>query len=109
MRISDWSSDVCSSDLRQLALDLVHRADAGAGLHRRRVDALVGDQLLHGDVGPVERLVGAVLVADLPGEDVVVVAARPVRALGLAGEKIGRGRVGKACVSTCRSRWSPYN
>src|SRR3546814_11779283 len=24
-------------------------------------------------------------------------------------EKIGRACVGKECVSTCRSRWSPYN
>src|SRR3546814_12207492 len=26
-----------------------------------------------------------------------------------SGDKIGRAAVGKECVSTCRSRWSPYH
>src|SRR3546814_1092626 len=28
---------------------------------------------------------------------------------GLISNEIGRARVGKECVSTCRSRWSPYH
>src|SRR3546814_11153810 len=67
MRISDWSSDVCSSDLR------------------------------YGD-------------ADRPGDD--------HEDRDVAGRRQGRReddarseerRVGKECVSTCRSRWSPYH
>src|SRR3546814_14285092 len=29
--------------------------------------------------------------------------------LGATAEEIGRARVGKECVSTCRSRWAPYH
>src|SRR3546814_3712207 len=39
MRISDWSSDVCSSDLQQLTID---RADIGIGAHRSNRDLLAG-------------------------------------------------------------------
>src|SRR3546814_3445635 len=61
MRISDWSSDVCSSDL-----DIVDLA--GRIGRPREIDDEIGD-LLRSE----ER------------------------------------RVGKECVSTCRSRWSPYH
>src|SRR3546814_3753716 len=83
MRISDWSSDVCSSDL----------AD-----HARPVDGHI------------------------------VVAVQPFGLQGGAGRGVGlwpgaaddddcgghhfrseERRVGKECVSTCRSRWSPYH
>ena len=40
---------------RQLALDLVERGDALAGLERTGVHALIGDQLLDGDVGLARR------------------------------------------------------
>src|SRR3546814_2624197 len=79
MRISDWSSDVCSSDL-----PLFHpAADVPAGA-RGRVDLRAG-----------RRLAGLPLAAD-----------------GLLGHRQARSeerRVGKECVSTCRSRWSPYH
>src|SRR3546814_6525397 len=69
MRISDWSSDVCSSDLP------------------------LADQEI------VEHLVG-LLVDD---RDPV---GRAQRHEGVRSEE---RRVGKECVSTCRSRWSPYH
>ena len=79
---------------RELALDLVEGSDALAGLERAGVDALIGDQLLDGDVGLAEGRIGRVLVAHLPGEDVVVVLARAVRALGLVLEILAQhGRV----------------
>src|SRR3546814_14294191 len=99
MRISDWSSDVCSSDLGALvaphpptvvALDgVVQDASAQGGLASGRVE---GDRALEDLVEAGEGL-GA-------GEE---------------GNDVGRllrseeRRVGKECVSTCRSRWSPYH
>src|SRR3546814_6482760 len=66
MRISDWSSDVCSSDLLVSSRPTIRRR-----WHEPHVDFL-----------------------------------------GFAFRKAGRSeerRVGKECVSTCRSRWSPYH
>src|SRR3546814_5530056 len=82
MRISDWSSDVCSSDLNgQAAQD-----QAGAdhpGREQHRLDEVVGEDA--DDDGGQEG-----------HEDV-------------EGERSEERRVGKECVSTCRSRWSPYH
>src|SRR3546814_6407461 len=72
MRISDWSSDVCSSDLLDAAVSRV-------------VDGVMGEAV---DI------------------DIAVELAIDAR------EQIERSeerRVGKECVSTCRSRWSPYH
>src|SRR3546814_20084148 len=69
MRISDWSSDVCSSDLGGIP-----DGDAGARAAR--------------DQGH---------------------ARQPVRTLLLHQQRSEERRVGKECVSTCRSRWSPYH
>src|SRR3546814_5589944 len=80
MRISDWSSDVCSSDLFQLGLVAGARVDQAA-----RTPAL-------------EHVVQARLVAGDAGVDFMRLAFR-------SEER----RVGKECVSTCRSRWSPYH
>src|SRR3546814_16726682 len=78
MRISDWSSDVCSSDLG---------AGPAIGLDAARV---------HTD-------------ARLPGQPGLAAgAAAPVGAHSGATRSEER-RVGKECVSTCRSRWPPYH
>src|SRR3546814_19884183 len=91
MRISDWSSDVCSSDLPAQPDDVgglgVEQADAGdvmlESVFAQREDP--GRRVRHGKQPPrglVDAAVG-----------------------GLSSEE---RRVGKECVSTCRSRWSPY-
>jgi len=54
--------------------------------------ALVGDQLLDGDLGVHEGALGRSRVAHLPGENVVVVPARAVRARGLAFEVLAQHR-----------------
>src|SRR3546814_7960452 len=81
MRISDWSSDVCSSDLIELV--------------EMEVRELLSEY-------------------EFPGDDIPVVRVAAFPALnGDAkwGESIRseERRVGKECVSTCRSRWSPYH
>src|SRR3546814_10738775 len=88
MRISDWSSDVCSSDLGML-LEVHVTAGDGAG-H----DRLFGHSFLPG-LGRPRRFLGASLVASRAGK--------------VMKKRSEERRVGKECVSTCRSRWSPYH
>src|SRR3546814_5717196 len=93
MRISDWSSDVCSSDLglRTVAqfdeFELAHLI--GAGLPRRDDIAL--------DCGNI---------VDVAGGAILVEPRDRTRTAPARSEEL---RVGKACVSPCRSRWSPYH
>src|SRR3546814_17538152 len=101
MRISDWSSDVCSSDLPHLAAT----AGAGAGRALLELDRLdLPDPFRLGLLGLELRMV--VLRVDHPQRALVAdlqhLAVHPV---GRSEER----RVGKECVSTCRSRWSPYH
>src|SRR3546814_11334374 len=106
MRISDWSSDVCSSDLVEHARDRKRitaspsRADGAVRALRAVVNYLRAERDL--DLPDVARKINA---ANGWGK-----VARRRRAL--TGEALpefrseGR-RVGKGCVSTCRTRWSP--
>src|SRR3546814_1580529 len=94
MRISDWSSDVCSSDLAAVAevFDFLRRQHQHTDL-----EADLAAVCLAGDDG--RGLRGAVLQAG----DVDLLAA--VQAQRARSEE---RRVGKECVSKCRSRWSRY-
>src|SRR3546814_2192787 len=93
MRISDWSSDVCSSDLhgKGHALIFLHMAQRR---HEVAVRRLVVDQ-------------------DREGLRLVAPGLQPVEAVlrdevgRIALDRSEERRVGKECVSTCRSRWSP--
>src|SRR3546814_15714527 len=83
MRISDWSSDVCSSDLFSPSMMTTRRsfcrtAARSTGLPKRST---------------MRRSM-----------------VKPFSSAGSA--PVGRSeerRVGRECVSTCRSRWSPYH
>src|SRR3546814_9438129 len=77
MRISDWSSDVCSSDLKP------DGSPSG-------IDNAEGFSV-GGNIGFAGFTFGGSF-ADTKGN-------------GRSEER----RVGKECVSTCRSRWSPYH
>src|SRR3546814_11604625 len=92
MRISDWSSDVCSSDLLARALDppLLHQQLAIV-VH---VAVVGGDRAVGDQPEAVRRQL----------DEVRVVADQDHRAL-----RSEERRVGKECVSTCRSRWPPYH
>src|SRR3546814_1031615 len=73
LRISDWSSDVCSSDLVAVT---------------------------------VSGLMGERHEKELCADDRVAACAWCRLVVAHRSEE---RRVGKECVSTCRSRWSPYH
>src|SRR3546814_17708276 len=102
MRISDWSSDVCSSrselhrDLRERVGLFLHRfgiaaVDRGLGVGDRRFDLTL------------ERGVDLVAMLGQLAFGGVDQAFGVVLRFGRSEER----RVGNECVSTCRSRWSP--
>src|SRR3546814_6893911 len=84
MRISDWSSDVCSSDLR-----------GGSDAERHRIQQF--RRVLQPRLSGERLSLGATAWGG---------AAAGYRNFGMRSEE---RRVGKECVSTCRSRWSPYH
>src|SRR3546814_18208576 len=98
MRISDWSSDVCSSDLQ------IAQAE----------DPRIDELALFISVAPTDgqrHLVGEVIVElaeQRKGARVHARGDRLQRADGLpVGGRSEARRVGKQCVSECRSRWTP--
>src|SRR3546814_20562666 len=99
MRISDWSSDVCSSDLPVAPPAPPPPAPPGTSL----VGWVTGPESPNDTVNRF-----AITGTDLGimwdnGRGEVLMAF---------GDTYGRSeerRVGKECVSTCRSRWSPYH
>src|SRR3546814_5419135 len=93
MRISDWSSDVCSSDLIRPAV--------GSG--KTGVNA-TGYPEGHYALSDADRCIPF----SIPGRNARgrIVRLGPVLDAILRSEE---RRVGKECVSTCRSRWSPYH
>src|SRR3546814_4228938 len=97
MRISDWSSDVCSSDLHhQRGADQIDAQRFGPGIGIEIENpAHVADDPGVGE-GDVERAIGFLRGGDELGD------------IGLDPRSEER-RVGKECVSTCSSRWSPYH
>src|SRR3546814_14594382 len=90
MRISDWSSDVCSSDL-----DWAPHEKARGGLGRSFQDALLYPSLT------VAETIAVACERHLASKDLVAAALQLPRS--------EERRVGQECVSTCRSRWSPYH
>src|SRR3546814_18072202 len=101
MRISDWSSDVCSSDLVALTQRTVFvHEELGHDEQRDALDAIgrVGGLREH----QVDDIVGQVMLAR---RDEDLGAGDRMAAVAVRSEE---RRVGKECVSTCRSRWSPY-
>src|SRR3546814_7373298 len=84
MRISDWSSDVCSSDF------------SSPGALEATLDACIAAKtpIVIGTTGIEER---HHYLIDDAAKDIAVLQTR-------SGER----RVGKECVCKCRSRWSQY-
>src|SRR3546814_15042525 len=110
MRISDCSSDVCSSDL-----PLLREA-------RRQIEAWFAGRLTRFDLpltpaaSPRGDVLRAAIVAIPHGETASYgQVARAVesgpRAVGqaCARNRSEERRVGTECVRKCRSRWAPYH
>src|SRR3546814_14713268 len=99
MRISDWSSDVCSSDLFSLVaipmFILMGAAVSSSQAGRDLYEAL--DRWLH-------RVPGGLVLSNL-GACAVFAALSGSSPATRSEER----RVGKECVRTCRSRWSPVH
>src|SRR3546814_14469200 len=98
MRISDWSSDVCSSDL-SLGDELISESEDAPDYtesYVRYTRALL--KLARGDDKGARE----------DGERSVEIAKR-ARDAQLLVPRSEERRVGKECVSTCRSRWSQDN
>src|SRR3546814_19329654 len=97
MRISDWSSDVCSSDLLDLDADLTF---GQLTLDKLPIQNAALEASGQGGLLTLENLRG-----DLYNGNFEVKGTLDVRQPMRSEER----RVGKGCVSTCRSRWSPYH
>src|SRR3546814_15288657 len=111
MRISDWSSDVCSSDL------------AGSHIDVNMSNGLVRQYSLCNVPGERDRYLIAVLrdpntrggsafMHDCVQQGDNITISQPRNLFELERDARRRSearRVGKECVSTCRSRWSPNN
>src|SRR3546814_17689772 len=97
MRISDWSSDVCSSDLVRHA-DFFAKGDAERQLNRLLLDR------------GVERIcLDPRALFSCTSTDPAVLHAQSKKPRVPPRPRSEERRVGKECVSTCRSRWSPYH
>src|SRR3546814_20355445 len=129
MRISDWSSDVCSSDLSKWRIEArrgsFDRYSTSLSPYSARRDGLIFGTALRQAGRCCKDLACIFAIAvDLSDEFVHRLELR----LGtqksdelhfdhLAIEIFGKieeirseeRRVGKECVSTCRSRWKPYH
>src|SRR3546814_6324621 len=92
MRISDWSSDVCSADLLLRALRHRLRSRRYGPQQAQRWPDAQADR--HGPAIARRILLWARAAAVRQGAD---------------AQRSAERRGGKECVSTCRSRWSPYH
>src|SRR3546814_18282546 len=100
MRISDWSSDVCSSDLKWN--DGLWSLAGGYAADKASADA---PHVVAIDYGIKRNILRNLADA---GARVTVLPATATFEEIMAHRSEER-RVGKECVSTCRSRWSPYH
>src|SRR3546814_14835747 len=126
MRISDWSSDVCSSDLvhaltgdalQRLVEDVTAKLQAGA---REKPEVPAYPRDLWEPLRARRRRAGELryealgLTREMNGQAVLEEMnlrcfGAPVALFFCLDRRSEERRVGKECVSTCRSRWSQYH
>src|SRR3546814_17307250 len=107
MRISDWSSDVCSSDLRntgeRFTFDSKHELDHFK--YQRYIKRYLRTiTAIDENVGRLLDWLDEVGIAE---ETLVIYTSDQGFFLGEHGWRPEERRVGKECDSTCRYRWSP--
>src|SRR3546814_11694350 len=127
MRISDWSSDVCSSDLSQRVRITNYDTSKGAAAAARQALA-DGNKLIIGPllsenvkiVSPIARNAGVPVITfsndvSVAGGGTYVLGYSPAQSIDrvvyyahqrAVTPRSEERRVGKECVSTCRSGWS---
>src|SRR3546814_12356191 len=116
MRISDWSSDVCSSDLSAAAgtaalrilseTGACERANATAAELRERLNAVLKEQRVPWAFYGSFSLFHLFVQADRPVADPFAFDPLALPAVAVRSEE---SRVGEECVSTFRSRRSPHH
>src|SRR3546814_11570048 len=97
MRISDWSSDVCSSDLPSFNPNAVESGQRASHRNRAVTDLIEPGSTLK-PLTVVAALEAGVVTPD------TLIDTNP----GWMPNRSEERRVGKECVSKCRSRWSAY-
>src|SRR3546814_14317003 len=115
MRISDWSSDVCSSDL---IAELFQVTPQAVTQHIRAIyeDGELEEAATCNDYLQVRAEGKREVSRRIAHYNLPVIVAVGFRVRSPRGSQFRRWaarseerRVGKECVSTCRSRWSPYH
>src|SRR3546814_15645859 len=102
MRISDWSSDVCSSDLRDVLLkDYTMN-------QRLNMNVSGGGKVARYFVAGSFNQDNRILEVDNRNNFNNNINLKTYSLRSNVNRSEER-RVGKECVSTCRSRWSPYH
>src|SRR3546814_14554178 len=103
MRISDWSSDVCSSDLTFID---------GISLYPSPKKCMC---IVAGNIHLIKKKLAIrvkIIAVQFPVSKAFCTWASLASLLEIFTKKVPRSeerRVGKECVSTCRFRWSPYH
>src|SRR3546814_11850130 len=115
MRISDWSSDVCSSDLFAWERNISHLDDSWR-LGPRTTACFAAGWLVIGALAGLDSAPGSAMVV-VPGLMACalvywvyanrLVDLAMVSLAGLTALRSEERRVGNECVSPCRSRGSP--
>src|SRR3546814_20367277 len=98
MRISDWSSDVCSSDLISGAMILI-----------MLLFSLIFNIPIIYPSGERAAFVGIHYIYPLIGVGLLGILTFFVGNRAIASRRPEERRVGKECVITCRSRCTPYH
>src|SRR3546814_15099449 len=103
MRMSDWSSDVCSSDL---ARELLGDPNAARVALTKRIGKLSEEDAVKWSARLLKAEAEGLHAADPHYRSLFNVKLPD----GMTTDQVSRSeerRVGKECVSTVRSRWSP--
>src|SRR3546814_12488149 len=130
MRISDWSSDVCSSDLhsdreqqkRSFRAHIAAARESGLPIvvHTRDAEADTAEILAEEmGKGPYKGVIHCFTASGDFADKVLalgfyisisgIVTFKNAKDLQITAARSEERRVGKECVSTCRSRWSLYH